>query len=52
MRWITDPRFFSAIIVVLFAAATVRWAFARDLKQTLYWGGAFLVNYAVVFMRE
>ena len=52
MKLFTDPRFFSMLIVVLFALATARWAWARDLKQTLYWGGGFILNFAVTFLGD
>lgn len=52
MKYITDPRFFSVCIVVLFALAAIRYAFHGDLKQTLYWGGGFILNFAVTFLHD
>jgi hypothetical protein len=52
IKILTDPRVFSVCIVVLFALATMRYAFARDLKQTLYWGGGFILNFAVTFLAD
>lgn len=52
MRWLADPRFFSAIIVIMFALATIRWAMFGDLKQSLYWGGGFILNFAITFLKD
>ena len=50
MAWITDPRFFSVTILVLFGLATVRYAVAGDWAQVVYNGCAFGLNVAVTFM--
>jgi hypothetical protein len=47
-----DPRIFNIAIIVLFAMATVRWAIDGNLKQTLYWAGALLINVAVTFLKD
>lgn len=52
MKYILDPRFFNVLIIVLFALATVRWIFAGSLKQSMYWGGALLINVAVTFLED
>lgn len=52
MKFLSDPRLFNILILVLFACATVRWAFAGSLKQSLYWGGALILNYAVTFLHD
>jgi hypothetical protein len=51
-KFINDPRFFSAVIVVLFAMATIRWIIEGNLRQSLYWGGGFILNFAVTFLEE
>lgn len=50
MSWLTDPRFFSVVILVLFGLATVRYAIAGDWAQVVYNGCAFGLNLAVTFM--
>jgi hypothetical protein len=52
MKYLSDPRLFNIVILVLFALATIRWAFAGSLKQSLYWGGAFILNYAITFLKD
>jgi hypothetical protein len=52
LKYLTDPRFFSAMVVLLFLLASIRWAFAGNLKQALYWGAGFVLNFAVTFMRD
>ncbi|MES2877537.1 MAG: hypothetical protein V4713_03875 [Pseudomonadota bacterium] len=50
MNWLADPRAFSVIILILFALATIRYAFAGDWAQVIYNGCAFGLNVAVTFM--
>lgn len=52
MKWITDPRLFNIVILILFGITTLRWACAGNLKQTLYFGGAFVLNYAITFLPD
>lgn len=52
MRYLSDPRFFSGLVVLVFLLAAIRWGFAGNLKQTLYWGAGFVLNFAVAFMRD
>lgn len=50
ISWLTDPRAFSVIILVLFGLATIRYAFVGDWAQVMYNGCAFGLNIAVTFM--
>jgi hypothetical protein len=52
MKWLLDPMLFNVLILVLFAAASVRWAIAGDWKQALYWFAAFWLNVAVSAMAQ
>ena len=52
MNWLFDPRIFNVAIIVLFVAATVRWAFAGDFMQAMYWLGATVLNVAVFGMAK
>lgn len=49
MKFLLDPRLFNYLILVLFAFATVRWAFAGNYWESLYWLGAFILNIAVTW---
>lgn len=44
MTWLTDPKLFNYIILVLFALAAIRWAFAGNIPQAGYWASAFALN--------
>lgn len=46
---LSDPRIFNYIIMTLFAAAAVRWAFAGSWQQTLYWAASVLLTITVTF---
>jgi hypothetical protein len=50
MRWLADPRAFNVAIIVMFLAAAVRWAAARNWPQASYWLAAAVLNVAVTFM--
>jgi hypothetical protein len=52
MRYFADPRLFPAILLALFALAAIRYAIARDWNQTIYWGAAFALNFAVINMEK
>ena len=44
MTWLQDPRSFNVLIILMFIAASVRWAFAGNWPQAGYWGSAALLN--------
>lgn len=46
---LTDPRIFNFIIIALFLIAGIRWTFAGDYWQALYWYCGFGINIAVTF---
>lgn len=50
MKYLLHPAFFNYLILALFALAAIRWAFAGDWKQSLYWGAALFLNIAVTAM--
>lgn len=50
MSLIFDPRFFNVLIVFMFVAAAVRWAFERNWAQATYWLAAAVLNVAVTCM--
>jgi Flp pilus assembly protein protease CpaA len=50
MTWLFDPRIFNWLIIAMFVAAAIRWAFAGNWPQTGYWLAAAALNIAVLFM--
>jgi hypothetical protein len=44
MNWILDPRAFNVLIILLFIAAAIRWAFAGNWPQAGYWASAAVLN--------
>ncbi|MGI4938058.1 MAG: hypothetical protein ACRYF5_15165 [Janthinobacterium lividum] len=50
--YLTDPRAFSILIIVLFFLAAIRWAFAGNWPQTAYWLAAGVLNIAVLAMSK
>lgn len=52
MKSLLDPRLFNVVILVLYAAATVRWGVAGSLRNTLYFGAAFVLNFAVTYLDD
>ncbi len=45
-----DPRIFGWVLVTLCALSAVRWTFAKNPLQVLYWASAFGINLAVVLL--
>lgn len=50
MRYLTDPRAFSVLIIALFVLAALRWAFAGNWPQVIYWASGAALNCAVLAM--
>lgn len=50
MDWLFEPQFFNWLIVGMFVAAAVRWAFESNWAQSTYWLAAAVLNVAVTFM--
>jgi hypothetical protein len=44
MTWLLDPRAFNVLIILLFIAAAIRWAFAGNWPQAGYWASAAVLN--------
>ena len=51
LKLASDPRAFNVVILILFAITAIRWAFAKQWGQCVYWSSAFVLNFAVTFMR-
>jgi hypothetical protein len=50
MSALFDPRLFNVVIILMFIAAAVRWAFERNWPQSVYWLSAAVLNAAVTMM--
>lgn len=50
MNWLQDPRVFSVLIILMFIAASIRWAFASNWPQATYWAAGAVLNIAVLAM--
>jgi hypothetical protein len=50
VSWLLDPRAFNVLILILFAAAAIRWAVAGNWLQALYFLCAFGLNISVTWM--
>jgi hypothetical protein len=51
MNW-SDPRIVNYVIIGLFAVAAVRWSFAGNWWQALYWAAAGVLNVAITGMAK
>lgn len=49
MNIFTDPRLFNFVIMGLYAANIVRWAYEGKPVDALYWTGALLITATVTF---
>lgn len=50
MKYITDPRFFNVVILILYFLNCCRWAYHGKTGEAVYWFGAFVITYAVTFL--
>lgn len=50
MKYLLDPRAFNVAIIVMFLAAAIRWALARNWPQASYWLAAAALNISITFM--
>ena len=44
MNLLLDPKIFNYVIIGMFVAAAVRWAYAGNMPQAGYWASAALLN--------
>lgn len=47
-----DPRIFNGVIIAMFLAASIRWAYEKNWAQTIYWICAAGLNVAVTMMAK
>jgi hypothetical protein len=52
MTIFTDPRAFNILIIVMFLAASIRWACAGGWMQAGYWLSAAVLNVFVTAMAK
>ena len=50
MNFLTDPKLFNYVIMVLYLVNACRWAFARSLADTCYWLSALAITATVTFL--
>jgi hypothetical protein len=50
IRILLDPKILNYAIMVLFALAAIRWAFAGHLGQAIYWSASLLLTISVTFL--
>ena len=50
MNYLLDPALFSRVIIALFVLAAIRWAFAGNWPQVVYWLSGAALNVAVLMM--
>ena len=43
-------KLFPTILIILMALSAIVYGFNGDIKHTLYWSGAVILNYAVTYM--
>lgn len=49
MRILSDPRIFNFVIMALYAASVVRWAYAGRWADACYWLSALAITATVTF---
>lgn len=49
---LSDPRLFPSVIMFLYACSSIRWFFAKNVGQGLYWIFAFGITFTVTFLME
>lgn len=52
MNVLLDPKIFNYLIIAMFAAAAIRWAFAGNWPQSGYWASAAVLNIFVTAMSK
>ena len=50
MKLLLDPRIFNYVILTLYGANVVRWAFDRSLADCCYWLSAFAITATITFL--
>lgn len=50
MSLLLDPKVFNYVILVMYAANVVRWAFAGSIADMCYWASAWAITATVTFL--
>jgi hypothetical protein len=50
MKLLFDPKLFNYVILSLYLANSVRWAFAGKIADVCYWLSAFAITATVTFL--
>ena len=48
--WLTDPRLFNYVIMMLYALNAARWAWHGNAADTCYWLSALAITATVTFL--
>lgn len=51
MNPITDPRALNFLLMLLYTANSIRWAYAKSWQDSLYWGSALLLTISITFRK-
>ncbi len=49
-QFLLDPKLFNYIIMALYLANSLRWAYERKLADTCYWLSALAITATVTFL--
>lgn len=49
MNLLSDPKIFNYVIMSLYVANSLRWAFAGSWGDVAYWAGAFWITASVTW---
>lgn len=52
MTFVTDPRAFNFLIMVLYACNAARWAWAGKIADVCYWLSALAITATVTFLYQ
>jgi hypothetical protein len=50
MNWLSDPKLFNYIIMVMYGLNATRWAYNRSIADTCYWLSALAITATVTFL--
>jgi len=51
MNLLQDPRLLNFVLLFLYTANSIRWAYERKWADSLYWAGALIITTAVTLKK-
>jgi len=51
MNLLSDPRLLNFVLLFLYTANSIRWAYERKWADSLYWAGALIITTAVTLKK-